>query len=310
MKIIKVVITILFFPLSVFATAQCGDILIWEGDTVTVFPLAPLELQKDYESLLELREDYDSLVAQIWYELKREMKAIYPEKISSVFTSSACNRGYVAEWIILNDSIFLNNIYHCNYRKVKINLKNIFPNIKENQKIFASWINGDLSLPQGERIEYGDAFTSISEFETVLGVENGLLKNFEVFHNRIAKKSDFFEKATYREIFDFTHQNINWDILPDLTNKSIRVNLFVNLNEQGQIESINEKYTHLIESDLSEKDSGKFVLNSDINNVFIKESIRIAKLISEWDIIYQRGKIRGNVLCIDFSEKIRKEYDH
>ena len=49
-------------------------------------------------------------------------------------------------------SIFLNNIYSCYYSEVKINLKNIFPDIDENQKIFASWINGDLYLPQGSLI--------------------------------------------------------------------------------------------------------------------------------------------------------------
>jgi hypothetical protein len=304
-KKIYVAIVILLFPLSVFATPQAGDILIWKGDTLALFATP-----------LELREGYDSLIEQISNEIERELRATYPEKTETdlFFISSACWRGYRAEWILLNDSIFLNNIYPCYYSEVKINLKNVFPNIRENQKIFASWINGDLFVPQGECIQYVHAgYESIYELETVLSVENGLLKNFEVFHNRIAKRSAFFNQTRPGEVLEFTHKNIKWNNLPDLTNKLIQVNLSVNLNEYGQVESLNEEYTHYIESYLNEStqkiDSSKFVLDAGMNDVFIKESFRIAKLIPEWDVIYQRGKVVGSGLYMEFSEEKRKEYE-
>ena len=50
-------------------------------------------------------------------------------------------------------------------------------------------------------------------------------------------------------------------------------------------------------------------MNADMNDAFIKEIYRIAKLIPEWDVIYQRGEIMGRYLSIEFSEKKRKEFE-
>jgi len=272
--------------LSTFATAQVGDILIWKGDTLVLF-----------SNPLELLEDYDSLVMQI--SKKIELQA------ERNFISSGCWRGYQAEWIVLNDSIFLNNIYDCFDSSLKINLNNIFPSLIKNQKIFASWINGDLYIPQGDCIEYIHfGYQSIFERETVLNIEKGLLKDYEIFHNRIVKRSDFFERE---DILEFTFRNIDWKILPDLSNMFIQVFVGVQPNEQGQFESIDEEYTYLIEYPLNDSTSTvNFV--TDTNNIFIKESIRIAKLIPEWNVFYQRGKIVGMALMVYFSEENKKKY--
>jgi len=294
-KKVYVVIITSFFSLSAFGTAQVGDILIWKGDTFILF-----------SNPLEFRADYYSLSVQISNEIER---ATYPEEDNDeerkTYISTACWRGYVAEWIILNDSIFLNNIYDCHNENIKVNLKNIFPSIGKNQKIFASWIKEDLYIPQGECIQYIHfGYKSIFERETVLNIENGLLKNYEIFHNRILKRSNFFERGHTPE---FTSRNINWKILPDLSNMYIQVFVGVQPNEQGQFESVDEEYTYLIEYPLNDSTSTvNFV--TDTNNIFIKESIRIAKLIPEWTVIYQRGKIVGMSLMVIFSEENRKKY--
>ena len=274
---------ILFFPLNARATAQIADVLIWNGDTLKLF-----------SNPLELRADRDSLRVQIFNEKTRK----YSEEDIFSF-STACNRGYRAEWIIVNDSLFLNNIHDCFNGNITINLSNIFSNIGENQKLFASWVNGDLYVPQGELILHVNlGYKSIFERETVLSIENGLLKNYELFHNRILKTSNFLE------INEFTHRNINWDIFPDLTDRIIQVFIGVQPNEQGQFESIIEEYTYLV--DFSMNDGDFFV--TDTSNIFIQESIRIAKLIPEWDVIYQRGEIVGMSFMIMFSERNRKKY--
>jgi len=299
-KKIYVGLVILFFPLSVFATSQVGDILIWKGDTLKLF-----------SNPLELRVNYDSLRVQILNEIE---KLTYPEEgideeRDAVF-STACWRGYIAEWIVLNDSIFLSNIYSCNNKNIKINMSDIFPNIRENQKLFASWINGNLYLPQGKCIRYINLdYQSIYERETVLNIENGLLKSQKTFHNQIAKKSDYFENALPGDLYEYTSKNINWKILPDLTNKKIQVFIGVQPNKKGQFERINKEYTYLIEYPVNDSIS-KVSIVTDTNNIFIKESIRIAKLIPEWDVIYQRGKIIGMSLMIDFSDENRKKYVH
>ena len=292
MKRVHMVIVLLFISLRVFATAQVGDILIWKGDTLVLF-----------SNPLELRDDYDLIIGQISEEIDRKIKTIYPEETDGV--STACWRGYRAEWIVLNDSIFLSNIYSCYYDNVKVNLNNIFPNNIKFQKLFASWISGDLYLPQGEIIQYVHlGYLSIFERETVLTVENGILKNNELFHNRIAKRTDFFERV---HLFDFIHERINWEYLPDLTNRSIQVYIGVQPNEQGQFESIDEEYTYLMEYPVNDSIS-KLDIVTDTNNIFIKEGIRIAKLIPEWNVIWQRGKIVGMGIMIDFSERTKKKY--
>jgi len=300
MEKISILLIVIFLPLHALASGGNTDILMWKGDTLAL-----------YSNPLTLRDDYDLLLKQIVEEVHREIIATYPTDSNYYFGSTVCGRGHIVEWILINDSIFLNKIYPCYYPEVKINFKKIFPNIGENQKIFASWINGDLYLQQGELLHVG--YTSIFEFETVLNIENGLLKNVEHFHNKIAKRSAFFEKAMYGKAREFADKNVNWDNLPDLKNKSIKINLCVNIDEQGQIVSINENRTYCSESYWNEStqrlDSSKTRLCADINDAFIKETFRIAKLVPEWDVIYQRGEIMGRYLSIEFSEKKRKEYE-
>ena len=119
----------------------------------------------------------------------------------------------------------------------------------------------------------------------------------------------FFTTSTYGKVNvrEFADKNVNWDNLPDLKNKSIKINLCVNIDEQGQIVNINEKRTYWNETYWNEStqrlDSSKSRLGADINDAFIKETFRIAKLIPEWDVIYQRGKIVSMYLSIEFSEK-------
>jgi hypothetical protein len=295
MKKINISIAIFLLHLNVFATGQVGDILIWKGDTLTLF-----------SNPLKLITGYDSLILKIHLEIEQltylNLKA---NEEREEILSTACWRGYKAEWSVLNDSIFLNNIYHCHNKNIKINLYDIFQNIEKNEKIFASWINGDLILPQGNCIEFVNLdYRSIYEQETVLNVESGLLKDYEIFHNQVVKRSAFFKNAKLGEVYEFTSKNINWDILPDVTNKLIRVHIGVQLNEQGQIENIDEEYTYLEEMNLNAKTQ----IITNINNIFIEEGIRIAKLITDWDVIYQRGNIVGRSLMIDFSEENKKKY--
>ena len=304
MKKVYVIIVILFFPLSLFATPQIGDILIWKGDT--------LEL---HSNPLRLLKNYDSLSMRISNELYRQAKAIYKEEADKInATSTDCWRGYRAEWIVQNDSIFLNNIYHCYNDKVKANLNYIFPNIVKEQKVFASWINGELYMPQGKCIEYVHmGYESIFEQEIVLSVEKGLLKNYETYHNQAIRFAELYEKTHSVDIYEFQYININWENLPDLTNKHIQVFIGVQPNGQGQIESIDEEYTyaHFAEFTIN-NDSSRNVVNNifitDENNIFIREGIRIAKLIPAWDVFYQRGKIRGLSLSIVFSEDNKKRF--
>ena len=47
---------------------------------------------------------------------------------------------------------------------------------------------------------------------------------------------------------------------------------------------------------------------TDRNNIFIKEAIRIAGLIPDWDVVYQRGKIVSRGLSIVFDDRNKNKY--
>jgi len=283
-KVYVIVIAILFFHLKMFAHPRSFDILIWKGDTLKLYPL-------------ELREDFHSLIEQLIVQIEEDFDDFF-----------FCLRYYNTEWIILNDSIFLNNIYSCN-SGVQLDLNTIFPNIGKNQKVFASWINEDLYVPQGNYILDSDLY----EQEIVLNVEGGLLKKYETYNNRIIKFESFNKIEPY-EYSRFFYKNINWKNLPDLTNKSITVFIAFYPNEQGKIEYIDEKGIWFIETTLNENFTSVFdkyessIPIYNINNVFIQEGIRIVKLIPGWDVLYKGGKICAINLIIAFSNDKKTFY--
>ena len=84
-RLLKILITLCLFPLTGFATGQAGDVLIFKGDTLTLFS-NPLEQYLDAKSV------------RIFNGKKLE------------WTSTACYRGYRATWEVSNDSLFLTKV--------------------------------------------------------------------------------------------------------------------------------------------------------------------------------------------------------
>lgn len=88
MKNILLLIFGLFIYVQVFGTAQIPDLLIYKGDTVSLYS-NPLEL---------------------YFRAKKSR----PSRIGPYgCESTACWRGYQAVWEIKNDSLFLNEIRDC-----------------------------------------------------------------------------------------------------------------------------------------------------------------------------------------------------
>jgi hypothetical protein len=283
----------LFISLTANATSQFGDILIWKGDTLTLFS-NPLELRSDWD---ELSKIIDSL-------LLNEDRRFYPKKYEAEevesMRSSACWRGYIAEWTIVNDKIYLSNIYACHDNKVKINLKEIFGKELKGNLLFANWISDKLNVPKGECIEWVNLdYNSIYETEITLEFRDGILVEFKTYNNYIARKSKFSLDPNPNNYLDFIYTQINWEKIPDLKNKHIQVFVGIQPNQNGQIDSLLSNYTFSIDTN---------AIITDRNNVFMKEAIRIAELIPDWDVIYQRGLIVSRRLMIIFDENKRKKY--
>lgn len=288
----RILILLLFSILSnlCIATAQIGDLLIWNNDTLVMFS-NPLDKYCDTcnvrSGIIEKLNSKDSL--------------LHPDKYLQVhesLESTACWRGYSAVWKLKNNKLYLDKIMACHDPELILELKEIFP--QSNNELFAEWYTGDIILPQGKCLECVHLdYLSIYEKELVLKFANGVLIDSISYQNTIGKKSSFFNDYISGKSREFIYSNIRWEKLPELKSKSITVFVAVQPNENGQIDSINFKNTYAL-------DGKDFITDSD--NKYIQEAIRIARLIKDWDVVYQRGNIVGRTLTIDFNENLRKQY--
>lgn len=293
MKKCRNILVFLLISLAANATSQVGDILIWKGDTLKLFS-NPLELRSDSKELSKI----------IASELENEYRRLYPKKYETEedvsLISTACWRGYVAEWTIISDKIYLSNIYVWYDSKVKVDLKKVFGNKLTGNLLFANWVTGKLYVPKGQCIEYVHlGYNSIYETETVIEFNDGVLVSSKTYNNYIAKKSKFTTDPNPNNYLEFVYSKVNWEQLPDLKNKHIQVSIGVQPNKDGQIDSLLSNYTYLLDS--SE-------LITDTTNIFIKEAIRIVKLMPDWDVTYQRDTIVRRGLFLLFDENNKRKY--
>lgn len=291
MKKYLIIIVISVLPTLCFATAQVGDLLIWNNDTLVMFS-NPLD--KYCDSCFISRKIID--------ELYRKDSLLHPDKYSHEYESlesTACWRGYFAEWKLINNKLYLSRIVACNDSDLILEANEIFPQLN-NEELFAEWYTGEIILPKGECIEYVHLdYKSIYEKEVVLNFSNGFFVDSVTYKNSIGKKSTFFDNYCSEKSQEFIYGNIQWEKFPDFNGVTITAFVGIQPNENGQIDSINFEYTYALD------DKG---IISDLENIFIKEAIRIARLIPDWDVVYHRGSIVDRGFSINFNEIMKDKY--
>lgn len=129
-----VTILLVLFSVTVFATEQTPDVLIYKSDTIFI-ETYPFENLMNSDSLIRKRIFGDS---------------------DEYCISSGCWRGHVATWIIENDSLFLIDLID-GCEENKFILQDVFNKEKViNNKVFADWFTGDL-------LEYESWFVLIDD---------------------------------------------------------------------------------------------------------------------------------------------------
>jgi hypothetical protein len=258
-------LTILSF--NCFATGQIGDRLIYKGDTLILF-------SNPLETLLDIFSSRPKL---------------FGDKEGCMTT--ACWRGYQAEWEIIENHLYLTGIYSCCYSDdgVKADLQALAGDYYANGKVKADWVTGNLIAPKGKLLYYvHDAYESLYETEIEFQINKGQVIGIKTYDNSKSKQSVYSQND--EKLKQFIYSNINWKALPELDDKVIKVFIQFSANGKGIIDSVK-------------------VLRG-YNNIFDEEAIRIVKAIPEWDIYCKHGKhkrINWN-LPIVFSELNRKEY--
>jgi hypothetical protein len=219
--------------------------------------------------------DFGSLPDQLTSNLE-----IYFAKLPGPCTSSY--------WEIEKNKLYLTGILDCDDKLNRADLKRIFGNEFVDNKVFAYWITGELIAEQGQTLDYlGRVFYSK---ETSFKITEGSLTSSTIYDNTRNYKSEFNQEIP-NKLFQFVYSTINWDSLPKLNSNKKAV-------------------TILIVSGGSKRDF-EVRIQKGVDPIFDKEALRVAKLIPEWDVLYDHGqpfKIYS-ILTIDFTKEARLKYD-
>ena len=90
-------------------------------------------------------------------------------------------RGYVGEWLIEDDQLFIIGLQGLIKGDVEINMNYLFPN---SEKVFAKWYSGTIRIPQGELLNYVHAgHESKYERDLYLELIKGKVVNFWLIEN-------------------------------------------------------------------------------------------------------------------------------
>jgi hypothetical protein len=109
---------------------------------------------------------YSLPLNQYW---EKHQKTIYP-----LGSNTALTRGYYATWLLEDDKLYLIDFWGENFMsREEYSLADLFPG---QDKIFAEWFTGELTVPVGNEIKYFHAGNgSIHEYEAKIKIQNGIL---------------------------------------------------------------------------------------------------------------------------------------
>ncbi len=226
------VITNLVFSLFVFisnfasATAQFGDRLIYDNDTLVIFS-NPLE--------------------QYWRG--SENRTLNGRELS--WNSTACYRGYIATWKIENDSLFLLELQDVSLEGessmfgLAESVEN-FDLISEfgTNRVYANWFTGEIRSQRGSMLSYiHDGYGSIFEKEKRINLVNGVVSSItdtnyvEYERGRVHPGIDYLSDTIERIIFNHLDTTKFKSI-----NEEDNFELIIVFGENGRIDGISGNY--------------------------------------------------------------------
>lgn len=250
--------------IKVFGTAQIPDILIYKGDTLSLFD-CPLDYFHDKE-------------------------LIHPKILfgGSGCFYTACYRNYVATWTIEDNKLYLlsirNACYPTDMKYVMASynhgadtlgteyadLEKLFPDRFKKGRVAADWVNAKITSPKGKLLYYfNDGFMSIFEKELEFTFENGNLIQTQEFDNSKTRISKYTQNP--KLLKEYIRNNIDYSNVPR-HDKPVRVMVHISgLSTDGKIDKVS--------------------IIGKSNGVFDKEAERVVKSIPQWDVFYRHGEV-------------------
>ena len=213
--------------------------------------------------------------------------------------STGCYRGYVATWSIENDSLFLIKIGNdCCADEHKLAMKEagldgadlslLFPEKYRNGKVFAEWVTQDLlaiSDKYGLCLDYFEIYSYDKEIEYI--IKNGIVQEIRNYDNSNSKKSSF-----NKTFIDDVYNRIDWEQIPELNDKKIRISMTFSANEDGFVDSV-----RIYRSDNDDDLYKQATLNAILN-------------MGGFGVYYKKGEVQRLVhdITIVFSSENREKY--
>lgn len=258
MKHLLIIIIGLFIGNSVFATGQVPDYLIYQGDTVSIFS-NPLE---QYFRLNNHRDIPD---------------------LKSECSSSGCWRGYIAYWILRNDSLFLIKITPP-VEDCQGNADGSIFKMFGKEIAFADWYNGTLIIPRGKVFSQSSmGYSAIYEYEELLKIENGKKVNAEIKDNTLLiehiKQNQRFNneiEGLKDTLLIYLNKSMDWEKLDNSRNKWCDDSYILFYSSNGQLKDI-RLYTEYNDSTSFTDKFYDFRMNKRCSTK-LKESLRYFSL--------------------------------
>ena len=103
-------------------------------------------------------------------------------KPSFVANNTALWRGYIGQWEVLDDRLYLTDLDGMLTDGSQANIETIFPGFPD--RVFAHWYSDTIRIPQGKLLDYVHmGYASKYERDLLLTFKKGVLENIEVREN-------------------------------------------------------------------------------------------------------------------------------
>ncbi|HSP11203.1 MAG TPA: hypothetical protein VLO29_01650 [Salegentibacter sp.] len=279
----KKIIQIILLIVATGANGQ-SDLLIWKSDTLNFYS-NPLEQKKNWNQ-------FDQIITN---RIEENKFGTNRDSLTEILPW----RNYKTEWVIRNDSLYLTKIISLYSPEEELNLQRLFQTAQ--RLIFAEWVDENIITFDGTCIICTGNHrrnSSIYPNETVFRFQDGVLSGKTAYRNFISNKSKF-SSANPNEYLDFVYGNINWNKIPDMGDKNYQVSISIKPKLNGKLKEIIWENSYLVVDDS---------IIQDRENIFIKEAIRIAKRLPDWDVVIRQDKILNQGITILFSEEMKEKY--
>jgi hypothetical protein len=254
-KIILVISALLNFS-GLFATEQIPDKIIIERDT--------FDIVNSYPDHIEFNRQLTEKISEI----------------NESWSTTCCNRGYIATWKIIENKIYLIDII--NYRN-KADIKHLV-----EQLLGKNFIDGKLEVPNineefycGLNPIWSGSLRKMSEKEYKIKINNGIVIKKQLFvYNNCKYKNESLLKYIYNQI--------NWS---GIQGKHFLVRITAIMDTTGKIISCKKGDEYFYDANIY----------NQLNNILLKMPCM--------QVYVREGVFQPEVnFTLDFNDKIKEKY--